>query len=981
MHNQSKGCNRRTGCFVARLQAVTIALCFLLTGWQTFAADPGLFTVTVQVLGAGTVTRTPDHDSYPDGAEVTLLAVPNRWYAFSHWGDGDTANPRRIVVSSNQTYVAFFTNTVALEKTFFKVKQWERALGGTDDDSAVALVSAPGGGILIGGHSRSAVGGRKSAPQYGDFDFWVLDLDKNGTTRWEQSFGGSALEFLTSLRQTRDGGYLLVGESDSGASGNKTTGSNGDRDFWVVKIDSTAGKQWEASLGGDRSEQFPVAQLNSDDSLVVGGYSDSGTSGNKTTPGFGGYDFWVVKLGSDGTLQWDQSLGGDSDDFLSVIRESGDGGYVLGGSSYSDISGSKTAPAYGFFDFWVARLDAAGNRLGDQSYGGTGDDILVDIQSAADGGVVVAGYSNSGVSGNKTAAGYGGYDYWIVKLDSAGNKQWDHAFGGTGQDVLTRLQATSDGGFLLCGYSESGADGNKTAPGFGRADFWILKLDANGDKQWEQSFGGSGDDVLFSVRQTSDGGYIFGGYSDSPLDGNRTTEGHGLADFWVIKTDANGQREWEQTLGGNRDDVLYSIQEMDPGEFIFSGYSESRVSGNKTARGYGGRDYWIIKMGSFEVPVGTPLVHVNGQFIPAGSVTVGNSAQVRLQTSFPNGRVCYTLNGAIPDLDSIPYSSPFVVTNSVIVRAVAYSSDFSQSAPGDAVEIVVVPAYTLTVTTAGGGTITLDPPRGPYLSNSVVELKALPAPNWTLLNWVGQASGTNPTITVTMNGAKSVEAIFGTRVTHATFGNGAIVVNPATSLYAYGSSVELTALPDPGYYFLDWENADGVIGTANPLGLRVTTSDNFIGARFATLGPGQSALVTRVLGTGLVDVNPQANVYTNGQTVTLTAQGTGGQVFVGWSGDASGAANPLTVQLQGSVAITAHFGEPGLVAGTAIQTSEGFRFVLLGEVGARYQVDWCTDLQVWAGLTTVTNTAPFVEIVDRESKSFPRRFYRFKRLN
>jgi hypothetical protein len=130
-----------------------------------------------------------------------------------------------------------------------------------------------------------------------------------------------------------------------------------------------------------------------------------------------------------------------------------------------------------------------------------------------------------------------------------------------------------------------------------------------------------------------------------------------------------------------------------------------------------------------------------------------------------------------------------------------------------------------------------------------------------------------------------------------------------------------------------------------------------------------------------VDVNPQANVYTNGQTVTLTAQGTGGQVFVGWSGDASGAANPLTVQLQGSVAITAHFGEPGLVAGTAIQTSEGFRFVLLGEVGARYQVDWCTDLQVWAGLTTVTNTAPFVEIVDRESKSFPRRFYRFKRLN
>src|SRR6185295_6619301 len=208
------------------------------------------------------------------------------------------------------------------------------------------------------------------------------------------------------------------------------------------------------------------------------------------------------------------------------------------------------------FDYWLVWLDADGNVLRDQSFGGTGDDILVDVQSTADGGVVVAGYSSSDAGGDKSAAGFGGYDYWVLKLDGAGNTEWERAFGGAGQDVLTALQTTSDGGFLLCGYSESDADGNKATAGFGRADFWIVKLQANGDKQWEQSFGGSGDDVLFSAQQTSDGGYIFGGYSDSPLDGNRMMGGYGLADFWVVKTDADGQREWEQTLGGSRDDVL-----------------------------------------------------------------------------------------------------------------------------------------------------------------------------------------------------------------------------------------------------------------------------------------------------------------------------------------------------------------------------------------------------------------------------------------
>ena len=955
---------------------------WLLTGLRIAAADSGPFTVSVEAVGAGAVTRTPDADIYQSGEVVTLLAVPDRWHAFTAWDDGETANPRTIEVTGNQVYTAFFTNTVALEKSFFKVRQWEQAFGGNDDDTPGGLAAAPGDGVVIGGQSRSAPGGAKNAPGYGDSDFWVLDLDEHGNTRAEHAYGGNGPEFFSSIHRTGDGGYLLVGESGSGVSGNKTTNGNGDRDFWLVKTDVAGEKQWEASTGGDGSEQFPVVKINSDDSLVLGGYSDSGISGNKTTPGFGGYDYWVVKLGADGVKLWEQTVGGDSDDFLSVICNTSDGGYVLGGSSYSGAGGSKTSPDFGFFDYWLVWLDADGNVLRDQSFGGTGDDILVDVQSTADGGVVVAGYSSSDAGGDKSAAGFGGYDYWVLKLDGAGNTEWERAFGGAGQDVLTALQTTSDGGFLLCGYSESDADGNKATAGFGRADFWIVKLQANGDKQWEQSFGGSGDDVLFSAQQTSDGGYIFGGYSDSPLDGNRMMGGYGLADFWVVKTDADGQREWEQTLGGSRDDVLYSIQEVEPGAFVFAGYSESGLSGNKRTRGYGKRDYWLSKMSSIEVPVGTPLVQVNGQFVPGGSVTVGDSAEVRLRTTFPNGRIYYTLNGDAPDQTSNPYSTPFVVTDSVVVRAIAYNSDSSESVEGDPVEIIVLPDYTLTVTTAGGGTFTLDPPRGPYLSNSVVELNAIPAPNWRLLNWLGQASGTSPSITVTMDGAKNIEAVFGTFLTPTVIGGGGSVVRkPDAGLYPYGADVELTAVPDAGNHFVDWENDEGVIGTVNPRHVRVTSSEILIAARFAPLAAGQVSLITRTTGSGRVITLPGANVYTNGDVVVLSAQGMDGEVFAGWGGDAGGFDNPLTVVMDGSKTITAAFARPGFIGGTAASTLEGFKFTLLGEVGAVYQVDWGTDLQAWASLTTVTNATPFVEIVDPEAKLFSRRFYRFKRLN
>src|SRR5688572_17221704 len=214
-------------------------------------------------------------------------------------------------------------------------------------------------------------------------------------------------------------------------------------------------------------------------------------------------------------IQWEKNFGGADADFADVVKPTSDGGYILGGYSYSDISGTKTSAAYSAGDFWVVKLDAAGNKQWDKCFGGTSFDGVSSLQQTADGGYVLGGISFSGASGNKTSASAGpdSGDYWVVKLDGSGNRQWDKCYGGTGFDQITSLQQTSDGGYILGGTSFSGASGNKTSASHGSdsSDYWVAKLDASGNKQWDKSFGGSDADELHSLQQTTDGGYNTGG--------------------------------------------------------------------------------------------------------------------------------------------------------------------------------------------------------------------------------------------------------------------------------------------------------------------------------------------------------------------------------------------------------------------------------------------------------------------------------------
>jgi hypothetical protein len=412
----------------------------------------------------------------------------------------------------------------------------------------------------------------------------------------------------------------------------------------VVHAQTQNGFEFERAFGGTNADFAHVVKTTSDGGYVVGGYSFSDVSGNKTSASFGAGDFWIVKLDANGNKQWDRAFGGTDFDRIADLQQTSDGGYILGGTSYSGISGAKTTGNFGDADFWIVKLDASGAKQWEQTYGGSDRDELRALQQTTDGGYIVGGISVSGISGNKTTSNLGtnGADYWVLKLDVNGNKQWEKTFGGLDDDDLRRVQQTSDGGYIVGGHSFSGTSGNKTAParGTNSSDFWVVKLDGSGNKQWDKTYGGSDSEQLFALQQTRDGGFIFGGSSSSTNSGTKTSGNFGSHDFWIVKTDASGAVQWNASFGGSDADELYSAQQTSDGGYILAGVSYSPISGNKTTTctNADGGDYWLVKIDANGAKQWEQSVR--GTFV---------SETLRLQLTQDNGYIVAGLvNPAVP---------------------------------------------------------------------------------------------------------------------------------------------------------------------------------------------------------------------------------------------------------------------------------------------------------------------------------------------
>lgn len=418
---------------------------------------------------------------------------------------------------------------------------WQKVYGGSGDD-ILSGVDPLNQSIMLSGYSNSGVSGNKTDTSRGGFDFWLLKISvSTGKVELEKSYGGNYDDTAPKILHTTDGGFLLAGTSLSLKTGDKTQKAWGfSPDYWALKLDKNAQVIWQRSLGGTFTEKATGITENMFGYAIMG-HSYSDASGDKTSDNTGfenRADLWLAFLNTDGSTKKTSTYGTAGQD-ISCCLVTSDGGNILGGTSYSRATpGEKTRDPYGQSDYWVIRTDLSGARVYDSIFGGSLTDVMTCMTSTHDGGIMLGGYSNSDTSGIKTELNRGGYDFWIVKMKQDGSIIWQKTLGGTGNDYMTSIKETRDGGFIAGGYSNSDIGSEKSENGRGGNDYWIVKLDSLGNKEWDKTFGGSGDDKLVSVDELSLNNYILSGTSNSPASGDKdtTTIGPaGTSDFWIIR--------------------------------------------------------------------------------------------------------------------------------------------------------------------------------------------------------------------------------------------------------------------------------------------------------------------------------------------------------------------------------------------------------------------------------------------------------------
>ena len=402
---------------------------------------------------------------------------------------------------------------------------------------------------------------------------------------------------------------------------------------------------WEKSYGGRQADYLFDVQPTADYGFILAGSSLSNKSGNKTQEGTGDLDYLIWKMDESGSDDWQKSFGGSGSDLLKVIKNTADGGFILGGISNSAIGYDKKEAARGGNDYWVIKLDAEGNPLWQQVFGGKGMDDLSSLIATPDGGYLIGGSSSSSAEvndkrlGRKKEKSRGSLDYWIIKVDAEGKEEWQRTYGGKYADVLQSMVVTKDGGYLIGGNSNSPSSRDKSMEKLGNGnDFWLLKLDTEGKLEWEQTLGGSGEDQLKVVVQTQDGNYIVAGNSNSTT---RTTKNG--TDLWVVKLDTKGLLLWEQAYNIGKNDILTSLIEEENGDLLIGAYSPSGY--DQTNEKEGINDYVALKVSPLGEELWRKVYGSNGEDVLKKLIQTRDGGYLMVGTANPE------FNGYVPKSD------------------------------------------------------------------------------------------------------------------------------------------------------------------------------------------------------------------------------------------------------------------------------------------------------------------------------------------
>ena len=424
---------------------------------------------------------------------------------------------------------------------------------------------------------------------------------------WEKSYGGKHADYLLDAQPTADYGFILAGASLSVKSGNKTEDNQGDLDYWVWKMDEGGELDWQKNFGGSGTDILYSIRNTNDGGFILGGTSDSQAGIHKKDSCRGKEDFWIIKLNAKGGEEWQRTLGGSGQEILKSIAPTKDGGYILGGSSASPVSPKilrggtdpygKWEACRGSMDFWVVKLNEKGEVKWQRTLGGLYVDMLESIEPTKDGGYIIGGHTNSPSSHDKSEEGYGSGDYWVVKLDKDGNTEWEKVFGGEQDDHLYIVKQTKDGGYILGGNSASATSGNKSKSNKKGTDIWLIRLDENAEILWQETYNTGKTDVLTSLVENNDGTFLLGGYAQTELKANDKvkTDKKEINDYIAIKIAADGEVLWKKAVGSSGEDILRKVVETRDGGYLLAGTSKGQVSRDRNS-GKGSNDFWVVKL-------------------------------------------------------------------------------------------------------------------------------------------------------------------------------------------------------------------------------------------------------------------------------------------------------------------------------------------------------------------------------------------------
>ena len=416
------------------------------------------------------------------------------------------------------------------------------------------------------------------------------------TTTQANSIGGNYDDQITSVSVTSDGGYVVGGyfESSSITVGEYTLTNNGYYDGMVIKYDVDGEVEWARSIGGNYDDRINSVTESSDGGIVVGGYFESYELiiGNEYLMNFGSKDGVIIKYDKDGEVQWARNIGNYYDESINTVSATSDGGVVVGGyfESYELIVGNEYLGNFGSKDGIIIKYNKNGEVEWARSIGEIDNDEIISITETSDGGIVVGGYFESYelIVGNEHLMNFGSKDGVIIKYDKDGEVEWARKIGDHDDESINTVLATNDGGIIVGGYFDSGfiTVGEYTLTNDGRSDGMIIKYNSVGEVEWARSIGGEYYEQITSVTETSDGGYIVGGYfnSDSITVGDYTLTNAGGVDGMIIKYNSVGEVEWARSIGGNNDDEITSVSGTSDGGVLVGGdfYSDSITLGDYT---------------------------------------------------------------------------------------------------------------------------------------------------------------------------------------------------------------------------------------------------------------------------------------------------------------------------------------------------------------------------------------------------------------